>query len=210
MMTWLLCFFLAVSAWAGEWRVGVKTVFDGDTLLLTNGERLRLRGIDAPEVRHGKKSGQYYGREAKAVLQKLVRGQQVVLDRKELSQDRYGRIIGTPYLQDGQMLALVLVQEGAAFVYPHSSDKDKALAQDLLTAQVGAMNRGQGFWPQILSLPVAQKTYVGTISSKRFHTTACATGRKVKSRNQVRFLTLREAFAKGYAPARCCSPWPKE
>lgn len=209
LMTWLLCFWLVVPAWADQWRVGVKTVFDGDTVLLTNGTILRLRGIDAPEVRHGKKRGQYYGREAKVLLQTLVQGQKLVLDSKELSWDRYKRRIGTPRLEDGRIVALVLIQEGAAFVFPHASDQDKVFAQDLLAAQVSAMNRGQGFWPKILSLPIAQHAYLGTISSKRFHTTTCATGRKVKKRNQVRFFNLQEAFAKGYAPARCCTPWPK-
>lgn len=210
LMAWLFCFFLVVSAWADEWQIGVQTVFDGDTVLLTNEDRLRLRGIDAPEVRHGKKRGQYYGQEAKALVQQLVQGQKLVLDSKELSRDRYDRLIGTPRLENGRNVALVLVQEGAAFVYPHTSDKDMDFAQDLLAAQVTAMNRGLGFWPKILSLPVAQHTYLGTISSKRFHTTTCASGLKVKKQNQVRFLTLREAFAKGYAPARCCTPWPKD
>ena len=33
----------------------VKRVVDGDTLLLTNGERVRLVGVDNPEVHESKK-----------------------------------------------------------------------------------------------------------------------------------------------------------
>ena len=33
----------------------VKRVVDGDTLLLTNGERVRLIGVDTPEVHKSKK-----------------------------------------------------------------------------------------------------------------------------------------------------------
>lgn len=209
-MTWLLCFLLVGPVWADEWRVGVKVVFDGDTVLLTTGERLRIRGIDAPEVRHGQQPGQFYGSESKALLQQLVRGQQLVLKRKELTQDRYGRIIGTPFLSDGRNLSLLLVEQGAAFVYPHGGAEDRAIAQALLTAQRTAIKQGQGFWPTILALPVAEHTYLGTISSQRFHRTTCSLGRKVKKRNQVRFDSLATAFEAGYAPARCCTPWPRQ
>ena len=44
----------------------MASVLDGDTLVLESGERLRLRGIDAPELRHGNDPGQYYGVESKS------------------------------------------------------------------------------------------------------------------------------------------------
>ena len=42
----------------------VKRVIDGDTLLLTNGERVRLIGVDTPETKHPKKPVERFGKEA--------------------------------------------------------------------------------------------------------------------------------------------------
>lgn len=204
----LICCCLALSAAAQTWRVQVADVLDGDTLVLSTGERLRLRGIDSPEIRRRDKPGQYFGTESRKILTALVRGRDIYLDRQELGADRYGRLVGVARLGDGRLINLVMIEEGAAFVYPHSSDKDKDLAKRLVAAQVTAMRRGQGFWPKILSLPAARKGYVGTISTRRFHTLGCSTGQQVKKRNQIHFSSLGEAFEAGYAPARECTPWP--
>jgi micrococcal nuclease len=203
----LLCIFLAQGAWGGTWRVRAAEVLDGDTLVLASGERLRLRGIDAPEIRHKGSPGQYHGEESRRILQTLVAGRDLFLDRSELGTDRYGRMVGQVRLGDGRTLSLLLVESGAAFVYPHPSDTDKGMAGRLLAAQTSAMNKGLGFWPKLLAAPAAGKAYLGTRSSRRFHALSCATGRKVKPANQVRFSSLREAFAAGYAPARECTPW---
>jgi len=50
--------FLAIPLFpqAADTQTGwVKRVVDGDTLLLTNGERVRLIGVDTPEVHESKK-----------------------------------------------------------------------------------------------------------------------------------------------------------
>lgn len=181
---------------------------DGDTLALRGGERLRLRGIDAPEVLHKDKPGQYYGTESMKVLSSLVAGQDLFLERAELDTDRYGRLVGMARLGDGRVVNLIMIEEGAAFVYPHASDKDSEMARKLFAAQVTAIGRGNGFWPQVLGSPDALTGFVGTRNSRRFHTVSCPLGREVKARNRVTFSSLREAFSAGYAPARECTSWP--
>lgn len=208
MVVALALMFTAQGVSAQTWRVGVQTVLDGDTVILDGGERLRLRGIDAPEISRGGKSGQQYGRQSREMLFSLVSGQFLDLEEKELGTDRHGRLVGIARLADGRMVNLIMIEEGAAFVYPHASDKDRALAGRLLAAQKAAMEQGKGFWPAILSGPVAKAGYVGTKSSKRFHTLSCRQGRKVGASNRVYFSSLRDAFAAGYAPARECTPWP--
>ena len=204
----LVLIFSVQGAMAQTWRVGVQAVLDGDTVILDGGERLRLRGIDAPEVSHKDKPGQHYGRQSRDRLFSLVSGRIIELDKKELDRDRYGRLVGIARLADGRMVNLIMIEEGAAFVYPHPSDKDRALFTRLFPAQSEAMEQGKGFWPVVLKGSAAKARYVGTKSSKRFHTLSCAQGRKVGASNRVFFSSLREAFSAGYAPARECTPWP--
>ncbi len=201
---------LVQAALAGDWRVRVEKVLDGDTVVLDGGERLRLRGIDAPEVGHSGDPGQYYGREATEALAALVAGKTISLDRDELDRDRYGRLVGLARLGDGRLVSLAMIEQGAAFVYPHHSDRDAELGHRLLLAQVSAMGRGKGFWPALLGSAAAERGYLGNRNSRRFHALSCAQGRTVGTANQVRFSSLSEAFAAGFAPARECTPWPVE
>jgi micrococcal nuclease len=131
-----------------------------------------------------------------------------MLDRDELDTDRYGRLVGVARRIDGRVVNLLMIEHGAAFVYPHPSDKDQGLARRLLVAQISAMSRGAGFWPHVLGLPGAGDGFVGTRNSRRFHVLSCRQGRKISPANRVFFSSLREAFAAGYAPARECTPWP--
>lgn len=63
----------------------VVDVHDGDTLRLQSGQRVRLWGIDAPELR------QPYGVEARDHLARLVKGKVVRLEPH--GEDRYGRLL---------------------------------------------------------------------------------------------------------------------
>jgi micrococcal nuclease len=200
---------LAQAACAGDWHVRVEKILDGDTVALEGGERLRLRGIDAPEVEHGDAPGQYYGRDAARILSTMVSGQTLILDRDELDRDRYGRLVGLARLVDGRLVNLAMIEQGAAFVYPHHSDTDRDLGRRLLAAQISAMKRGKGFWPGLLRSS-AGSGYLGNRNSRRFHALSCAQGRTVAKANQVRFSSLAEAFEAGFAPARECTPWPFE
>ena len=64
----------------------VKQVTDGDSFVLAGGERVRIAGLDAPEL--GKKGGQAAKRRLQQVLSK---GRQVGLS-KPLAKS-YGRIV---------------------------------------------------------------------------------------------------------------------
>ncbi|WP_432283267.1 thermonuclease family protein [Aminobacter sp. BA135] len=73
---------------------GVAVVSDGDSITL-GGERIRLRGIDAPEYSQiCRKDGADYpcGRRSREALSKLVAGRQVRCAGWE--RDRYGRLLG--------------------------------------------------------------------------------------------------------------------
>lgn len=74
-------------------KVKVLSVIDGDTVVLKNKNRLRLREIDAPEENY------CGGKEAKDLLKKLVEGKKVKIE--EMIPDQQGR--GMAYISVGNL-----------------------------------------------------------------------------------------------------------
>ena len=105
----------------------VKWVYDGDTILVTNknGEqkrKIRIIGIDTPEVKHHKQKAQLYGAKAKEELRVLIKqsNYQVFLEYDKEKQDRYKRDLAHVFLTDGTNIAEWLLRQGYAktLVYP--------------------------------------------------------------------------------------------
>jgi endonuclease YncB( thermonuclease family) len=87
-------------------------VIDGDTIIIDN-IRLRLAGIDAPELDHP------YGKQSKWALVQMCKGQTITARIKpELS---YDRLVAECYLPDGRDLAAELVRCGLALDWPKFS-----------------------------------------------------------------------------------------
>ena len=83
----------------------VVTVYDGDTFVLSSGEKVRLSMIDAPET------GQPYAAEAAQYLSQLVLGRKVRLKFTGSGHDRYGRILAEVYI-DSINVAISLLKKG--------------------------------------------------------------------------------------------------
>ena len=60
----------------GNYRV-VERVIDGDTLVMENGERVRLIGVDTPETKHPNKPVAPLGKVAAAFTRRMVEGKRV-------------------------------------------------------------------------------------------------------------------------------------
>ena len=99
----------------------VVKITDGDTLtLLTPSSqqvKIRLAGIDTPERK------QPFGNRAKQALSSLAFQKQALI--KVEAKDRYGRIVGTVFV-DGQNVNAELARQGMAWVYRKYA-KDKVL-----------------------------------------------------------------------------------
>ena len=135
-------------AWAGA-RVYNKTlhrtlahgpvlrVVDGDTVVLRDGRRMRLLGINTPE------HGEGMADQAKAFVERFLQKPGVkVLARGK--QDYYHRVLGD-LVRDGKSLCEALVANGMAHVMlipPY----DHARAKRLLKAQDRARAKGLGIW----------------------------------------------------------------
>jgi micrococcal nuclease len=111
----------------------VKRAVDGDTLVLESGERVRLIGIDTPEMhesdklyRDSQKSQQdietikAMGRQSYEFTKKLVEGKRVSLEFDVEKQDRYKRMLAYVYLKDGMFVNAEIVKQGYAslMTYP--------------------------------------------------------------------------------------------
>lgn len=97
----------------------VIRVVDGDTIVLNYGskqEKLRLIGINTPEIRHPTKGQERFGREASAYSKKLLGNRDVKVNFDVQKKDRYGRLLGYVYLEDGTFVNAHLVEQGYAQV----------------------------------------------------------------------------------------------
>ena len=185
----------------------VRWVADGDTLFLQDGEKLRLKGVDAPELGRDGRPDQYHARQSRDDLAELVEQRVLSLALDGQKRDRYGRLLAWVRLPDGRLLQEVLLERGLVFVYPHPGES--LLHHDALrAAQQRAMDGRQGFWGRILDLHVAGETFMGNKRSMRFHAPGCRNAGRMSHGNMVPFPGLEAAFRAGYAPARCCTPWP--
>ena len=92
-------------------------VVDGDTIILSNGERVRLIGVDTPETKHPKKPVEYYGKEASAFTKRMVEGKEVRLEYDQQQRDKYGRLLAYIYLMDGTFLNAEIIRQGYGHAY---------------------------------------------------------------------------------------------
>jgi len=73
----------------------VVKVLDGDTIELENGDKIRLLGIDAPEI------GEAFSQEAKLALEEILLGNIVKIEKDEnLDKDKYGRLLRYVFLEE--------------------------------------------------------------------------------------------------------------
>ncbi|NTV29722.1 MAG: thermonuclease [Candidatus Omnitrophica bacterium] len=118
----------AASQMAQVDSVRVERVVDGDTLKLVGGERVRLIGIDTPELhesaklyRDAERTGQdiktiqRMGGEAASFTRELVDGKNVRLEYDVQPRDRYGRLLAYVYLEDGTFVNAQIIRRGYAY-----------------------------------------------------------------------------------------------
>lgn len=184
----------------------VARVIDGDTLVLENGETVRLIGVDAPEIGKNGRPGQPYSEQAKAFVRRLAEGKAVRLERDAQERDRYGRLLAYVYLPDGTMLNERLLAEGYALKM--TIPPNVRYAERLMAAERRARDEGRGLWrTRDIDKPYVDRRGRGLIKGN-----INARGEKVyhlpggryydRVRAERWFRTEREALDAGFRPAR--------
>lgn len=97
-------------------RVTVVHVYDGDTVKLADGRRVRLIGINAPELRPDQPEGEPFANEATAALQALIdrNNRSLLLQYGREHEDHYGRLLAHAFVDSGDNVAVHLLQAGLA------------------------------------------------------------------------------------------------
>lgn len=105
----------------------VKRAVDGDTLQLEDGRKVRLIGIDTPEMHESNKlyrdamrssedaeTIKKMGRQAYEFTRKLAQGKRVRLEFDLEKYDKYNRLLAYVYLKDGVFVNAEIVKQGYA------------------------------------------------------------------------------------------------
>lgn len=124
-----------------EQRIGgVFRVVDGDSLE-NGGRRLRLRGVDAPELGQTcrRAEGDWAcGRDARQALVLLMQGQGVICAGNDL--DKYGRLLVT--CRDGDRdLNGAMVRQGMAVAFGRYEQEEQSARSDRLGLWAGPFDR---------------------------------------------------------------------
>jgi micrococcal nuclease len=124
--------------------IAVQKVYDGDTVQLVDGRKVRLLGINTPEIAHRNRNAEIGGDAAKEWLEKRLRGKKVRLQTDVEKQDNYGRELAYLFTEEGAHINEELVKQGLAAVSIHPPNL--LYVEPLLVAQREAETGKLGIW----------------------------------------------------------------
>ena len=119
-----------------RYPVQVVRVIDGDTFLASNGETVRLLGVNTPD------KGMKYYEEASSTLRELVENKTVYLEWDSKDKDAYGRSLRYVFLGD-MFVNSFLLEAGYAHTFMLDNLRYK---NDLLKSQQVGIERSVGVW----------------------------------------------------------------
>ncbi len=160
MIAWLcLCFFTSLPAISDSACPGanydetsrIKYIHDGDTLHLKDGRKVRLIGINTPEVAHGNNAAQPFAAEASNALKALFKdNKSISLIYGEEKYDRYERLLAHGFTDNGENIQAALLGQGHARVitFPPNSRFSACYLQQERKARC----KKAGLWKKIKPL----------------------------------------------------------
>ena len=178
-----------------EEKAIVKKVYNGNTIKLLDGTKLKYIGVDAPD----KKDLPFY-RICKEANKKLVSKKEVTVKTNVLKKDNTGTVPGYVYVGD-LFINAELIRLGYALACDVASNekyKDR-----FFSMQEEARKKKRGIWAfEDIS---AESYYVGSKINKEFHRPECFHAKHLKFEDRVILRTKEEALSKGFRQDwRCC------
>jgi endonuclease YncB( thermonuclease family) len=176
-------------------EIGCKSVYDGDTLTLSDGRRVRLLGIDTPEL----KEKQPFAEEAKEYTNSRCYKQQLFVYPEPGGEktDHYDRTLAHIFVKSGGKYLCInegIVEAGFARFY---TPKDVNLHNEstLRKAQDNAMAAKRGLWSTFKDEKVCR-----TRNGTAYHKPSCE---HVAGKNTESILASK-GIAQGLHPCRTC------
>jgi micrococcal nuclease len=117
-------------------------VYDGDTILLDNHRKVRLIGVDAPEVQSPYRDEEPFGQESKVYLTSLLLNKKVTISLGDPSNDRYGRTLAYVNL-GGVLVNGRIIRDGWARAYQRFYHPWRDL---FIVFEREARSKGLGMW----------------------------------------------------------------
>src|SRR3954462_4687757 len=133
----------------------VRAVVDGDTLDVVSFGRVRLLGIDAPELGRGYDTPAPFGREARERLMQLTLHRWVRLEQEGAALDVYNRHLAYVLTEDGVCVNAALVRDGLARV---SARVPLTRLPELQRAESEAQAFRRGMWGSAPQIPAPSYT----------------------------------------------------
>lgn len=132
----------------------VISVIDGDTVVLDNGEVVRMIGVLTPKAKHGKQEGQPLGEQARNLTEELILGKQIEIYFDKAfgpngHRDKYGRALAYISLSKGLEILVInqeLLKLGAGYLA--DIPEECSYARQLKSAEFEARKRKVGVWTQ--------------------------------------------------------------
>lgn len=166
----------------------IQYVYDGDTVKLADGRKIRFLGINTPEVEGRNKNAEAGGEEAKRWLTHALKDKRVRLVLDSEPKDKYGRTLAHLFTEDGLHLNLELVRLGLASlsIFP----PNLLYSNELLRAQTEAEQASRGIWrrPEYKIKPASR------INAANYRGWQRISGRvkKIRTTRKYLYLTLNE------------------
>jgi micrococcal nuclease len=199
--------FLLVSAVVTTAQPIICTkVIDGNTIVLSNGEKVRLIGVDIPETKHSNRRLEDCIKEASAFTRKMVEGKTIKLAYDWQQRDKYGSLLAYVYLTDGTFLNAEIIKQGYGHAYTRFPFK---YLDEFRQYEREAQEAKKGLWADEASpeeRKLIKEKYIGSKKSKVYHLPHCTLAQKLISAESSVFNTVKEAVDAGYVPCKICRP----
>jgi micrococcal nuclease len=132
-----------------KYTISCTAVIDGDTIILSNGETVRLIGIDAPEL------SQPGGEESRTHLTRLILNKGVTLKKGREDRDKYGRLLRFVYLGNLCINEEMIIQGYAEARYL----TDDSIRERYIQLEIEAEITKAGLWRDNIFQPRSQVTW---------------------------------------------------
>jgi micrococcal nuclease len=212
----------------------IVSVVDGDTVKLNidgQTETFRLIGLDTPETVNPRKTVQCFGVEASNKAKELLYGKKVRIetDPTQGTYDKYNRLLGYVYTEDGLFYNKYMIEQGYAHEYTYNIPYKYQI--EFKNAQKQAQANKAGLWSpntcngdttteKITTTPTITPTATNTTSScmikgnissskeKIYHMVGCGSYNQTvidESKGEKWFCTEQEAISAGWRKALNCN-----